>query len=175
MNVLAYSAEFAAGRAGPLGRPTSPLPVSATLPSGRTLPRLADYGLGGATSSQGPYDVHSGMLPRAMHHTSGAATPPTDAVGRSGPGSSAPGVPGAYMQCASRGPATVQVSPSGRPSVAAPSAGNDNSMEDGEDGTPSSAAAPTASQPHLTALRLHFADHRIFESFARQACRCRHM
>jgi len=29
----------------------------------------------------------------------------------------------------------------------------------------SSAAAPTASQPHLTALRLHFADHRIFGSF----------
>jgi len=39
----------------------------------------------------------------------------------------------------------------------------------------SSAAVPTASQPHLTALRLHFSDHRIFGSFARQACRCRHM
>jgi len=39
----------------------------------------------------------------------------------------------------------------------------------------SSAAAPTASQPHLTAIPLHFADHRIFESFARQACRRRHM
>ena len=41
--------------------------------------------------------------------------------------------------------------------------------------TSSSAAVPTASQPHLTALRLHFSDHRIFGSFARQACRCRHM
>jgi len=39
----------------------------------------------------------------------------------------------------------------------------------------SPAAVPTASQPHLTALRLHFSDHRIFGSFARQACRCRHM
>ena len=38
-----------------------------------------------------------------------------------------------------------------------------------------SAAVPTASQPHLTALRLHFSDHRIFGSFARQACRCRHI
>jgi len=40
---------------------------------------------------------------------------------------------------------------------------------------PSSAAVATASQPHHTALRLHFSDHRIFGSFARQACRCRHM
>jgi len=39
----------------------------------------------------------------------------------------------------------------------------------------SSAAVPTASQPHLTALRLHFSDRRIFGSFARRACRCRHM
>ena len=39
----------------------------------------------------------------------------------------------------------------------------------------SSAAAPTASRPHLTALRLHFIDHRIFESIARHARRCRYM
>ena len=158
INVLAYSPEFAAGRAGPPGRPTSPLRVSATLPSGRMLPRLADYGLGGATSSQGPYDVspsvsqlHSGIVPRAMHHTSGAATPPTDVVGHSAPGSSAPGVPGAYMQCASRGPATAHVSPSGPPPVAAPSAGNGNSMEDGEDGTPCAGVGTSLPRPMAAA------------------------
>lgn len=154
VNMLAYSAELADGRAGPPGRPASPHRVGVTLPRGRPLPRPADYGLAGPVATQRPYDLspsvsqlHAGMAPRAMSNASGAATAPADGCDHTVPGSSAPSVSGAYMQYAVRGAGASHVSPSGPHSVTGPSLDSDGSMEDGDDGTPCASIGTSLPRP----------------------------